>query len=543
MLASGELVYMLADNSWYYAVSSIFFKNRMKLSKHALVWLAVCDSMRSDATAMSLALGRLGADLVVGWTDAVLPAAGWGSALVGFDLMLGTNAYPYNVPPFRGGVAESISDFPEKPAARPFQWSTVYDALHAKGLDRSLETDVMFQLHPQAPIFAALSFNGPGMVLAPGITYIDVMQTDPDTIQIHGEFGDDPGTSNRDVYLSQDATPPPAPTTSSPPDVSSFGTKITPACTWQSTKVTCQLQGDLADKAGWVRVVARKHPSNPVPITMWKPTMTWKNSVTTQQVDLKPIFRADIHRYRENAIDPPKSRAAAFAIAPSYASSSCHINGLVQVMKNGKGIQAVLDATYDNASATKNIVLQPEFPPPGSPMKMSPTTKVGSCNAGGWFDPSTGTWTFDFGALFRAATTMDNASPNTRQSPGASAQDAAQARQTVQGLAGAGGLGPSTPVAPANGPSPPKDAPTQNWHDPLMLDLTQFDGDNKGFMGTGPPPLKIDPATPADRERQGKANFKIDDWQRLLTNRPNTTLTISAGGFDGKYAPDDKTAR
>jgi hypothetical protein len=425
---------------------------------------------------------------VVGWNNPVTPDKGVGSALFAFDLLLGANAYPYNV----DGVPP-VFRFPLKPATRPFPWSTVKAALEAKGLAHSLEVDVI----PHIP--ATLSADGAGMVLAPSIKYIEVDTGKPNSIHIQGDFGDDPGTSHRDVYVSQERPSPPQ-SAGQPPNVSSFGAKVDPACTWKFDTVTCQLKDD---QAGWVRVVARGHPSNPVPLTMWKPTLYWANS-DHQVAVLKPIFRADIHRYRENAIDPPKSHDP-FNIAPS-PGSTCHINGLWQVIKAGKGV-AELDAAYDNASK-QNVVFMPAVVPDGFPIV--PITNPQTCNAGGAFDPTGGAWKFDFGVLFRAPSTSD-ADPNRRPSGG-----------------------PTN-----NGPSSGRDDGRLLLHDTLMVDLMQYAQDR--FRAHGPPLLTLDPASPDDREAARTANFKAGTWRSQLQDPPGTTLTVN--GLDGLYAPDDKSAR
>jgi hypothetical protein len=320
---------------------------------------------------------------------------------------------------------------------------------------------------------------------------------------------------------------------------------VIPGCTWRSDTVTCRLKDD---QAGWVRVVAQGHASNPVPITMWKPTITWINSGSGQQVDLKPIFRADIHRYRETAIDPaknppdwasPKSRDA-FAIAPS-PGSTCHMNGLWQVTKDGKGVN-VLDTAYDNnASSMKGIVFLPVIVPDGD--KIAPITRYGTCNAGGWFDPTGGAWKFDFGVAFLAPSTVQGP-PDPRQFTGPSGQTVAQANQMVQGMkaaAGPGGTRGNATAPSTGGPAPDKDDGKTIQHSPLYIDLMQYS--STGFRATGPPALNLDPASADDRERAKSANFKAADWKSQLTDPPQSTLTIDASGFNGLYPPDDKLAR
>lgn len=565
MLRAGEMAYMKVSQglvTWAYGVTDLFFKNHIAdLAKHALVWLAVCESMKFggafSAQPMVDELEAKNAELVVGWSDAVAPGVGLGSALFGFDLLLGANAYPYDIETFvtdwgqQYPVANNVADFPLNPPARPFQWTSVYAALKAKGLASSVALPRPGS--SDRPVYAALVYDGPPgrsdhKVLVPGITYIDVASDHPDTIVINGEFGDDPGRGSRNVYLTQ--VRPSAPSKTAPPDKYSWGDEIPyEDCAWMFNKVTCQLKGGLVRKAGWVRVIAQGHPSNPVPLTMWTPAIAWRQSDTTQEVDVTPVFRADIHQYRENAINPPRSRSP-FPIVPSLAASTCHVNGLMQFLKAGKGV-STLDATFENSSWMKNILFLPATPqPPFHVSVVSYLSSVaspvhyGSCAAGGTFNPTSGEWAFNFGALFRAPNVGDDAS-NGRRSPGPSASAAAQAQQTVQGLAAAAGTGAGRSAPPAwpGGPSLPKDDPN-NGHSPVTLGLAQYDRADKDFVTTAPPLLKIDPATPEARESAGKADFKAGDWRASLkSDPPHTTL----GGFDGvwtgSYAPDDKTAR
>jgi hypothetical protein len=498
---------------WYYAVSALFFTNYVSLSQHALVWLNVCDSMGTgdygpdglplppdqqySAIPLVKALTHAGADLVVGWDNPVTPDVGWGSALLGFDLLTGANHYPYNV----GAPVAPVDGFPLKPAARPFQWSTVRTALQNKNLAASVDTS------GGVATTATLVPSGPGLVLAPGITYIDVQQTNPDSIQIHGEFGDDPGSANRDVYLTQRRPTVPS-NGDPPPDTSLYGEKVTPACTWNSDTITCHLQGGFATKAGWVRVVARGHPSNPVPITMWRPTITYLagNGI---KLTLSPLFRADIQSYRENAIDKPKFRPVPADGRPNFIPSTesrCSYQGMMKV-----GDQ--VDATVNNLSDDKNIVVAPRPFPASRDARQQMLVPFGglsrvgdhaACAAGGVFDPTTSKLQFDFTMVFPPP---DSA-------------------HVIDFISLGGYLDPASGCSDPTAPKCRYDATG-----PLLIKLSPPLHAPDYVDGTGVLP-------------QNTVDFDVTSWMLWFPpTHPGSTIDTNAMGWKGDYPPDNTSAR
>jgi hypothetical protein len=311
-LSDGSLTYFLADVrrtdgtkckdadgkdttwciEWRYGMTHRFVHKYFELGANSLVFLNACSSVSDKSVDLDAELAGKGAGLVVGWSNVIEATTAMRAAEVVIDRMLGENKM-HIVPP-------------STPPQRPWSFLPVYKELVAKGWDHYTDENNDAHMATVPP--------GGDALLVPSIATLDVDEA-ARKIWVQGDFGDDPGDGKRQVTIAA---------TSDPSDTgSALG-----GCTWRPDTIECDI-GD--DQAGWVKVSARGHASNPVALTRFHPILTFTFDGTSHnggEIHIKSVLdakiRIDLQPWRRSPQEDPRPRDP-FRVSP-VQSSTCRID-------------------------------------------------------------------------------------------------------------------------------------------------------------------------------------------------------------------------
>jgi hypothetical protein len=261
----------VTDTRW--AITPLFVQKYWTgLDANSLVMIDACHS--ADTT-MSLAAQKV-CSYYIGWTDLINSG---GPQVFLFDRLLGQNSY-----------------LPESPNQRPFNLNPIISDMHSRGLDTNGTTSL-------SRLSVTPGLKGNFGLLAPTIESMFVNEKNK-TLIIDGEFGNDPGQANGQVYV---------------------GGQLMGSRSWTENEITVNnLPVSGAGASGDVYVVVRQHKSNVVQLTEWKGDLTFTYTGKGTLHVTGPItihFRADVHDYREAPHVAPTKPVSTFDAAPDSKAS------------------------------------------------------------------------------------------------------------------------------------------------------------------------------------------------------------------------------
>jgi hypothetical protein len=261
-----------SEDRWYYAITSDFVREYMRFSRHSFVFIEGCGTFNNT---MHDAFTFAKASVYAGWTATVRPPCTIDAILTVFDLLLGTNDYYLEDPPFR-----------------PFDYVSVWQHLQETGWDTCDGARLMVKELVSDDDFA---------LLAPSIKYMEVNEgtrqpafkdVGDGELTLHGIFGSHPGDDGRVTINEQ------------PLEIRS----------WEKDKIVVRLpEATDPDGAGDVMVTVQGHDSNKAPLTRWQAEFNYAAEMLGvgctdpndqhQDFVFDVVIRADIHPYREQPGD------------------------------------------------------------------------------------------------------------------------------------------------------------------------------------------------------------------------------------------------
>lgn len=273
-LLSGKLaLYHLMwgeDLTYHLAVTAKGAEAWWNFTKDSLVLVDSCRSFNEVSADFRQAVLNKGASVYAGWTLRSLANKGPPTVLYLVDRLLGANQFEV-----------------ESPLQRPFDWQLLRKPMRDKGLG--------FAWDPKYEGESVLAFQQSGDpsfgLLAPSIHRVTPRLDNK--LQIIGFFGQDPGADG---------------------EVDVEGTRRT-IQSWGPLgagggleQILCDLPATGPGSVGQVRVTVRRHESNLVPISEYRPTFVYTYAQGGLKITLtfKPRIRADLHMSRtEPGIAPP----------------------------------------------------------------------------------------------------------------------------------------------------------------------------------------------------------------------------------------------
>lgn len=281
---NGEIVQNI-----HYSITAKFVQTYMSFSKNSVVFLHGCDTGSGPAQAFRAAFTEKGAGLVVGWDHRVDDSANEAVRYY-FDRMIGANTVNPK----------------EDPPQRPFDHlAVVADMTRAKLLPSINFDDKGNKISAN---LTGLAGAGDYALLAPTIRRLTVSEQQK-TLTIDGLFGLDPGLADSKVTI---------------------GGKEMNSRIWGSDQIVVNQLPDSGDGAsGDVIVEVRKHPSNPVQLTLWKINFnTLHRALAPEPEDslkqegvMAVHFRADVHSFRDEPHAAPIEPFVTFnQIADSFGT-------------------------------------------------------------------------------------------------------------------------------------------------------------------------------------------------------------------------------
>lgn len=341
LLRDGSLVIMLVPNIHApqaggperfrrFGITSKFIRERMKLAPNALVYLDAAYGNHAD---LRQAFLDIGASLHLGWSDMLSSDAKSNRAAIFFAQHMMNED-------FLGGP----DTWPDSPT-RPFDYQNVYTFIMSRGYGRDTTGPVPSANDP----YLALT-EGPGnlAILCPSIAYLKVDENpenpSPETaiLHIYGSFGSDPGTGNREVYISQTDSP-------------AIGEPLQIE-TWTPAEITCLIPArpSAGMTSGRIIVLNRGIRSNAVPLTEWfLPVMMYTRDNETSfynQATFTLHIRLDVHGYRSMLNQPyplpapPASLYAGGSSAGRYSTGAWVCGGAyadLEIHKYPEGMEPV----------------------------------------------------------------------------------------------------------------------------------------------------------------------------------------------------------
>ena len=272
----------------YYGFTSQFIRDYWgQFSPGSLVYIDSCSSASPGAFGIRDAVKEKGASVYAGWTDTVHGPVMFEASRFVFDRLLGAN----KIYPEGDGFKQ-----------RPFDYlSVAVDLpLHQLGHDQASGANLAFTAFPT---------NGNSQtLLAPSIWFMEV-DSYFNILTIQGEFGDDPGTSNRIVTV---------------------GGQQIHVITWANNQIICDLPVSGPGSSGEVIVTVRQQKSNTAYLTEWEGDFT---HTVTGQGSLKQTatyhirIRADIRLVRNHIHEVPNLIADRAVVATEDSGYSYECSG------------------------------------------------------------------------------------------------------------------------------------------------------------------------------------------------------------------------
>jgi hypothetical protein len=276
-LVSGRVGYSLdpvdaarPNPKWKYGITPAFVTANWSFNSVSMLYAAVCES--GDATDFQNACKGKKLDTYIGWSGDVRGDVGEFAGEILLDRMMGANKFEAADKPRRAyTIADALSEV------------TRENADHYQDGPPPQGSGMLATLKP-------ISFGNQFGVLAPSIKFI-VMDEKNSLMRILGQFGADPGESNRDVKINGN----------------SYGAKIT---SWSTNMILVKVPASQTDPdfAGKINVVVRNQESNTVDMTKitGKLTYTQKSLGSLQTaITIDFYIRADLQKIRTHVNDDP----------------------------------------------------------------------------------------------------------------------------------------------------------------------------------------------------------------------------------------------
>jgi hypothetical protein len=303
----------------YYGFTSQFIRDYWgRFSPGSLVYIDSCSSGSPGAFGIRDAVKEKGASVYAGWTDTVHGPVMFEASRFVFDRLLGAN----KIYPEGDGFKQ-----------RPFDYlSVAVDLpLHGLGHDQASGANLAFTAFPT---------NGNSQtLLAPSIWFMEV-DSYFNVLTIQGEFGEDPGTSNRKVTV---------------------GGQEIHVITWANNQIICDLPVSGLGSSGEVIVTVRQQKSNTAYLTEWEGDFT---HTVTGQGSLKQTatyhirIRADIRVVRNHIHEVPNLIADRAIVATEDSGYSYECSGSFTETLPGPPPQACTEKWFGAGSLPRLPFLQ-----------------------------------------------------------------------------------------------------------------------------------------------------------------------------------------
>jgi hypothetical protein len=240
-----------------YGITAAFVERYWRFEADSVVVLNACSSARPGAKwadAFIFACHKVGAAVVLGWTNTVSSDGAFSAPCYFTDRLLGANAYE-----------------PESPKQRAFPWNEVLADMQRKGVSTDAVSGAVFVARPRGAAVQALD---------PGLHHVEVDEF-TDQARLVGDFGSVRGR------------------------VTIEGVER-PIVSWAADRIVCELPRSGPGSCGPVQVAVGERKSNTRWITEWRTPLTLRWADPGRPglvVDGSCVLRhrADVGTVREHA--------------------------------------------------------------------------------------------------------------------------------------------------------------------------------------------------------------------------------------------------